>query len=142
MKAKIVLPANAKNVGIARDWAFENCRQFGIRGRRVMDIKTITSEIVTNVVRHAYTKGQKKHFVLTIKLSSDKLTLKVKDSGSGYSYRHGHSLHVGLMIVKALADSVTVRSFGMGTRVKAVICLKETEIRKPLARFNLINHRL
>ncbi len=130
MKAKLVLEAKPKNVSLARDWAYETCRNFGIHGRRMIDVKTITSEIVTNVVRHAYHNRRKKNFVLKAKLASHKLTLTVRDFGAGFDAHRGYSLHVGLTIVNSLAGKVKIRSFGFGTHVKVVIFLRETEVDK------------
>ena len=138
MKAKLVLEAKPKNVSLARDWSYETCRNFGIRGRRMLDIKTITSELTTNVVRHAYYKRRKKNFILKAKLSSNKLTLTIRDFGVGFNSHHGHSLHVGLAIVNSLADKVKIRSFGFGTQVKVVIFLRETEQSKIPATLNPI----
>ena len=139
MKAKLVLPAKPKNVALARDWVFENCRQFGCKGRRLLDIKTITSEIVTNVVKHAYCSSKKKNFILKVKLNSNKLSIIVRDYGSGFNKHRSKSLHVGLIIVRSLADKVKIRSFGIGCEVKVIVFLKSAELRRPLcSRFGLV----
>jgi len=140
MKAKLVLAAKPKNVALARDWVFENCRQFGCKGKRLLDTKTITSEIVTNVVKHAYCQSKKKNFVLKVKLNSNRLSIAVRDCGNGFSRPKSKSLHVGLLIVRSMADKVNIRSFGFGSQVKVVIILKNSEIRKPLpGGFHLAN---
>lgn len=140
MKAKVFLDVQPRNVALAREWVFEKCRQFGLKGPRLMDIKTITSEVVTNVVKHAYYHSKRKDFLLKIRLIGNKLSIIVKDFGSGYKIHRSRSLHVGLFIVNCLADRVKIRSLGLGCRVKAVMFLKESELRRPLAsRFSLIN---
>lgn len=138
MKVKLVLEAKPKNVGLAREWAFENCRNFGIKSRRLVDVKTITSEMVTNVVRHAYRYTRSRNFILTVKLYANKLTISVKDYGNGFNKSRSHSLHVGLQIVRSLADDVKIRSFWLGTRVKTRIYLKEVEVSKALTLRHLI----
>jgi len=138
MKAKLVLAAKPKNVALARDWVFESCQQFGCKGKRLLDAKTITSEIVTNVVKHAYCQNKKKNFVLKVKLNSNRLSIAVRDCGNGFRKNKSKSLHVGLVIVRSLADKVKIRSFGFGSQVKVIIVLKDSEVRKPLAsRFSL-----
>lgn len=140
MKAKLVLAAKPQNVALAREWIFEKFRHFGLKGSRLMDVKTITSEVVTNVVKHAYRQGQKKDFTLKVKLTNKKISIIVRDFGSGYKINHSRSLHVGLFIVNCLADKVKIHSFFFGCRVKAVINLKGSELRTPVAsRFSLIN---
>ncbi len=142
MKARLVLEAKPKNVSLARDWVFESCRHFGIKGRRLMDVKTITSEIVTNVARHAYSKNKQKNFVLTLRLTfNNKLVITVRDFGAGFSRPRTHSLHVGLLIVRSLADKVRIHRFGFVTQVKVVVGFKEPEIRKQHASVaRLIGH--
>lgn len=140
MKAKVFLSAQPRNVVLAREWVFEKCRHFGLKGPRLLDVKTITSEVVTNVIKHAYRQEKKKNFSLEVKLNSSRLSICVRDYGRGFKISRSRSLHMGLFIINCLADRVKVWSFGFGCRVKVIIFLKESELRRPLTgRFNLIN---
>lgn len=144
MKTKLVLLSEPKNVYFARNWLIQNCRQYGIRSRKLLDVKTATSEIVTNVVKYAYRSGQKKNFIIITKFRSNTLTIIVRDYGSGIkASRKNHSLHLGLFIVKALANKVRIISFGLGTQVKLVFYFKESEIKKPkttISKIHIIPH--
>ncbi|TET53281.1 MAG: ATP-binding protein [Actinobacteria bacterium] len=125
--------ATKKNISLARDWVFENCRCFGLKGRKLIAVKIITSEIATNVVKHAYSNGQQKQFSVNIKISSKKLVLTVVDNGSGFHSSKKSGFHYGLLIVRFLADRVRISTFGFHTKVKAVLFLNRNEVCKPVA---------
>lgn len=124
--------ATKKNISLARDWVFENCRYFGLKGRKLIAAKMITSEITTNVLKHAYSSKQKKQFTVNIKINSKKLVLTVTNYGSGFHSSKKSGLHYGLLIVRFLADRVRISTFGFHTKVKAVLFLNRNEICKPV----------
>ena len=87
----------------------------------VADVVLAAGELVGNSVEHGFGPGEPGEVDLTARLDGGLLVLRVADTGSWRPPVPGPSSRGrGLLIVRAVADSVEVEHTGGGTRVTAV----------------------
>lgn len=111
------VPASGR---IARHAVVAFARQAGASQRRLDEIELCVSEVVTNVVRHAYLDGRTGPIAVLARLDDGEVVVQVVDRGRGLA--SGPSPHPGLgrglVIVRELADALRITSHqGQGTTV-------------------------
>jgi serine/threonine-protein kinase RsbW len=109
-----------ESVAEARAVAVDFARATGMRGQQLENLRLAVSEAVTNVVRHAYPRGEGT-VALTIGRAGDELWILVADRGCGYQTR---SANPGLGLIAHDCDEmvITERAEG-GTEVRMLFVL-------------------
>ena len=98
----------------------------GASDGEVADLKLAVTEACTNAILHAYADGEDNggQLVVRYRVGPGMLEIEVEDDGVGFdpddpgareSNVGGQGM--GLMIIRALTDSVEIRSDGTGSRV-------------------------
>jgi serine/threonine-protein kinase RsbW len=117
-------PAGVESIQLARDAVAAFAASRGATKEELDALRLVTSEAVTNVVRHAY-DGVPGRIYLTVGISFGDLWIRVRDDGCGpnaSSSRPG--LGFGLPLIAQLTDdfSIAPRSRG-GTEVRIRLTL-------------------
>ena len=89
-------------------------RAHGIEGRLLHSLIICVEEIVSNVVRHAFSPGKPQYLDLVILCRSDKLFIRIRDNGVLFDpvtflRTHPDSGHLGILLASGLADDMTYR---------------------------------
>jgi serine/threonine-protein kinase RsbW/stage II sporulation protein AB (anti-sigma F factor) len=127
----IRLAAEPNNIAGIRQAVAERAREFGLSREAVDDLRTVVSEICTNVVLHAYPAGAKER-PLEVNLCKEEkgLRLKIRDRGRGIQPPRGDrpsGMRMGLLLVGALSSCFQLRSRrGHGTELSLLIPLPQT----------------
>lgn len=103
--ASTTLPANGEAPGVARR-ALSELITDAFPAGLAMDAELLTSEIVTNSVRHAGL-AEEDRIVIDLDLSEDRLRVCVSDEGPGFEYGTPQAREIGgwgLVLVDRLAD--------------------------------------
>jgi serine/threonine-protein kinase RsbW len=121
-RLRITLPAQPDSVPAARRAIGAHAERLGIARAGVADLKIAVSEACTNVVRHAYERGEEPG-ALEVDLSPDGpgLNMVIRDFGDGIRpslSAEMPSLRLGLPIIGALSSSFELASvLGRGTEI-------------------------
>ncbi len=88
--------------------------------RRAADLKLAVTEACTNAVQHAYPDGSPPaEMVISFEASAEALIVSVLDAGRGIDGPSPQSgLGLGLPIIAALADTVTIEKLRPGTEIR------------------------
>ncbi len=117
---RLVLPAEAQNVGVVRHALAGLAEALGMEPGRVGDLKTVVTEACMNAVVHAY-EEQPGPLEVDARREQDALVVIVRDQGGGIRPRadlHRQSLRMGLPLIAALSSSFEIGgSPGRGTVV-------------------------
>ena len=114
MQVSLEIPAEAEAVAIARDLVVGAVVEATKAERRIDDLRLLTSEIVTNALRHAGLKAEDS-IALAVEASPDRVRVDVADPGPGFDPDSleepmpGQGAGLGLFLVKKLADRWGVR---------------------------------
>lgn len=109
MQVSIEIPVEPEGVAMARDVVSRVASDLAVAGRRLEDLRLLTSEVVTNALRHAGL-GSGDSIAVAVEVSPDRVRVEVADRGPGFdptSLEEPSSEKVGgwgLMLVKQLAD--------------------------------------
>lgn len=127
-KLKMVITSRSSNESFARVAVAAFAAQNDPTVEEISDIKTAVSEAVTNAIVHGY-KNTLGNIYITVLLSADKVTVKIRDKGCGIEniprameplFTTGGEERAGLgfAVMQSFMDSVRVRSgVGRGTTV-------------------------
>ncbi len=101
--------AEASNIALARAAVGGLAQGLGMEEPGLGDLKTVVSEICTNVVRHAYPDGGGS-FELSARSDGLAITVVVRDFGIGLRPRiePGPSLGLGLGLISMLAGAYEI----------------------------------
>ena len=112
-------PAEPASVATARHHVMDYLREHATLDPPLNDVGLVTSELVTNVVLHAYVDQDAGEVRVGLDFTSRHLRLTVDDDGGGLRPRtDSPGLGLGLPIVSTVSDDVMTRtSPGKGTRV-------------------------
>ena len=104
------MPATPSSVAPLRRAVAALAQEGGFGQERVEDITVALSEVLTNVVVHAYRgRGEPGPVALAAALDGDALQVTVGDEGVGFSRRNDSpGLGLGLALVKAVADEIAI----------------------------------
>ena len=117
--ARIELPAEPASVALARQFVRDILRS-PIWNDLTDVVTLLTSELVTNAIRHAYPGGAAGPVVVDA-LVDGHVEVTVSDSGAGMARGAVVDPRHGLGIVRSVADALDIESRpGHGTRVTAV----------------------
>jgi anti-sigma regulatory factor (Ser/Thr protein kinase) len=114
MQVSVEIPAQAEAVAMARHLVVGAVIEVTEAQRRIDDLRLLTSEIVTNALRHAGLKAGDS-IALAVEASPDRVRVEVADPGPGFdpdSLQEPTPSQVagfGLFLVKKLADRWGVR---------------------------------
>lgn len=110
---RLVLPADADSVGLARQVVSGVADALGLDGGRAADIALAVTEACTNVVMHAYPDGADAPggvgtYDLRVWMQHRRLIVTVRDQGQGIAPRVGGKagLGLGLPLMLAICDEV------------------------------------
>ena len=106
-------------VGFVREVSMGYASKYSFLDSMVLKrIELATSEAVTNVVRHAYVKGESGMVTVEICVDSSHLTVRVEDNGIGFDFENsGQSLPAdemiedrrGVYIIKKISQDCSYR---------------------------------
>lgn len=123
---RLVLPAEAKNVGVVRHALAGLAEALGMEAGRIGDLKTVVTEACMNAVVHAYDE-QPGPLEVDAWRDRDALVVVVRDHGAGIRPRadiHRQSLRMGLPLIAALSSSFEIGGApGRGTVVTMRVAL-------------------
>lgn len=125
---RLVLPAEAKNVGVVRHALAGLAEALGMDPGRIGDLKTVVTEACMNAVVHAYDEHPGALEVDAIR-EPGALVVVVRDQGGGIRPRAENarqSLRMGLPLIAALSSSFELSGApGKGTVVTMRLTLSE-----------------
>lgn len=110
MQVSVEIPAEAEAVAIARDLVGDATLGAAAPQQRIDDLRLLTSEIVTNALRHAGL-GAGDTIGLAVEVSGRRVRVEVADRGPGFDPKAVQRPTAekvggwGLQLVKQLADS-------------------------------------
>ena len=106
------LPATPTSVAPLRRAVAALAHEAGFAQERVEDITVALSEVLTNVVVHAYRdRAEPGPVALAAALDGEALRVTVRDEGVGFSRRNDSpGLGLGMPLVKAVADEIEITS--------------------------------
>ena len=112
-------PAEPASVAIARHHVMDYLRECATLDPPLNDVCLVASELVTNVVQHAYIDENGGEVRVVLDFTAQRLCLTVEDDGGGLMPRpDSPGLGLGIPITAIVAEDVTTRtSPGEGTRV-------------------------
>ena len=132
------IPGQTDNLEIIRDFVAKIARKVGFSTDDVEKIELAVDEACTNVIKHAYDKGQKKPIDISIVIDYQKLTIVVTDEGKGFDPKklkipdmkeYLAEMRVGglgIYLMQSLMDEVEFKSApGKGNQVKMVKYISE-----------------
>jgi serine/threonine-protein kinase RsbW len=123
---KLVLPAEAKNVGVVRHALAGLAEALGMDAGRIGDLKTVVTEACMNAVVHAYEESPGA-IEVDAHREDDELVIVVRDQGAGIRPRANierESLRMGLPLIAALSSSFELSGApGRGTVVTMRVSL-------------------
>ena len=123
---KLVLPAEAKNVGVVRHALAGLAEAVGMDPGRIGDLKTVVTEACMNAVVHAYEESPGS-IEVDAQREDDSLVVVVRDRGAGIRPRadvQRESLRMGLPLIAALSSSFELSGApGKGTIVTMRVSL-------------------
>ena len=125
--ARWTWPAEAASVAAARHHVMNHLRECATLDPPLNDVCLVASELVTNVVQHAYVDQQAGEVRVILDFTEHHLCLIVEDDGRGLMPRpDSPGIGLGIPITATVADDVTTRtSLGEGTRI-AVTFLRDS----------------
>jgi anti-sigma regulatory factor (Ser/Thr protein kinase) len=109
MQVSIDIPVEPEGVAMARDVVSRAVGDLAAAERRLEDLRLLTSEVVTNALRHAGLAAGDS-IAVAVDVSSDRVRVEVADRGPGFdptSLEEPSPEKVGgwgLMLVRQLAD--------------------------------------
>ena len=123
------LAAERENIGAVREAVDRAARGFGMQDGARNDLKTLVSEACANVMLHAYAdEDVDKPLEVEVTRAGEAVEVVVRDHGQGVSARPDpgpESLHLGLLLVGAVASSFQLRSArGGGTELRATVAFE------------------
>ena len=83
MQTSISIPAVSEGIAMARDAVSRAMSGSENSWRRIEDAKLLTSEVVTNALRHSGL-GAEGSIGLAVKMSPDRVRIEVSDLGTGF----------------------------------------------------------
>lgn len=132
---RLVVPATTDSVAIARQLVAGVGDALGLGEFEVADLKLITSEAASNVVRHAYPDdapegtGERDGVVeICVSGDSEKISVTVRDDGFGFALAQpsGESLGLGIPLMASVAERLELRvREGGGVELVAEIAVGE-----------------
>jgi serine/threonine-protein kinase RsbW len=112
LNIRLVLPSEAEDVQLARELLSGVAEAADLDPLSTEDVRTAVTEACNNVVQHAY-DGAGGPIELDLNLHQDALDVTVRDHGGGMRpwirTSSSETLGIGLMVIKALAESVEFR---------------------------------
>lgn len=112
LNIRLVLPSEAEDVQLARELLSGVAEAAHLDPLATEDVRTAVTEACNNVVQHAY-DGAGGPIELDLNLHQDALEVTVRDHGGGMRpwirTSSSDTLGIGLMVIKALAESVEFR---------------------------------
>jgi serine/threonine-protein kinase RsbW len=112
LNIRLEMPSKAEHVQLARELLSGVAEATGLDPLSTDDVRTAVTEACNNVVQHAY-DGTSGPVELDLNLHQDALEVTVRDHGTGMQpwirTTSSHTLGIGLMVIKALAESVEFR---------------------------------
>ena len=120
-------PAEPASVAAARHQVMDYLQKCQTLDPPLNDVCLVASELVTNVVQHAYLDQDGGDVRVVLDFTAQHLCLTVEDDGGGLMPRHDSpGLGLGIPITATVAEDVTTRtSPGEGTRI-AVTFLRDS----------------
>lgn len=113
------LPATPSSVPAIRHQLDRVLASLHTTPARAADIRLALTEACTNAAQHAYPDGSSGEMVIVFAVSPEALVVSVVDTGNGIDGPSGQSgLGVGLPVIDAVADSVTITSLRPGTSIQ------------------------
>jgi len=92
---------------------------------RVDDIRLAVTEACANAVVHAYPEGEAGTVRVTADVTPETLVVAVRDYGSGFAVRRC-TTGLGMLLMRALADSIRIDDADPGAAVQMTFQLKQT----------------
>ncbi|HEY2769599.1 MAG TPA: ATP-binding protein [Solirubrobacteraceae bacterium] len=120
-------PAVRESISPAREALVRLASAAGATAEQLESIRLATSEVLTNVVLHAY-RGRPGRIQVTAAAVAEELLILISDDGRGLHARNDSpGLGLGLVLVSQVADDFSIgsRSEG-GTEVQIRFCLDGT----------------
>jgi anti-sigma regulatory factor (Ser/Thr protein kinase) len=114
VQVSVEIPVEAEAVAMARDLVVGAVVEAAEAERRIDDLRLLTSEIVTNALRHAGLRSGDS-ISLVVEASRDRVRVEVADPGPGFDPdslqepKPGQVTGFGLWLVRKLADRWGVR---------------------------------
>ncbi len=104
---ELALPARAENIAIVRHALGGLGEAYAISEQKLVDVRLAVTEACANVVVHAYPDEQDGLMEVVASMDDDRLTVLVRDWGSGIKPRpDSPGLGLGLSLIAALAERV------------------------------------
>lgn len=115
MPVVLRMPATVDSLPVIRQVATGVAAACGMDEERLEDVRVAVTEACTNAVHHAY-QGEPGVLTLAAWLAAGDLLLSVRDRGRGIPEGDDPEA-LGLLVVRALADDVGIRSGAHGTEL-------------------------
>ncbi len=125
---KLSLPNKPEYVSVARLTASSIANRAGFNIEQIDDIKVALGEVCTNAIQHGL-KNEEKNYDIEFILYDDKLSISVKDTGTGKCSGEANKPNIdelresglGLFIIKAIMDEIEcISNEGEGTEIRMI----------------------
>ena len=110
---ELKLPARAENVAVVRHAFGGFAEALSVDEQTLADIKLAVTEACTNVVIHAYERGEEGNLEVDASIDEARLTVVIRDNGRGIVPRpDSPGLGLGLPLIATLAETLELGKDG------------------------------
>lgn len=113
MEDLLVIPSELERIADARSWLASHASGAGLDELAVIDLELALTEVLSNVILHAYAGRSGEKIALRLELADDRLAIAIRDWGARFdpenvpaSEREPGSGGYGLELIDALVDEV------------------------------------
>lgn len=121
------IPAKAEYLSVCRLALAGLSQTHPLEPETLADVKLALTEACSNSIRHAYREGRNGGVEIRYEVDSDRLTVEVRDEGSGFSVDAAPGSEddldeggLGLAIIEAVTDELAIESDEGGSRLRFV----------------------
>ncbi len=121
------IPARAEYIALSRLALTGIARVRPLDEEVLADLKLALTEACSNVIRHAYDAARRGVVEITYEVGADRVAVEVTDTGGGFDARGVGAGNggldeggLGIAIIRAVVDDLSIESNGGGSRLRFV----------------------
>ena len=124
------IPSHPMYVAFARDSVYRLARAYGFKPAQALDLKIITGEALSNIIKHAYEDRTDKPIFIEILMFQKYIEMRIRDLGKQVPITAGRAgdlsdyreRGLGVFIIGALSD---YHFFDQGEQVGTTLVIKK-----------------